>query len=542
MNNTATPDWSLGPQDTAVHVLARAVEQFPDHTFLIFPDGELTYAEFERRSNALAHGLAAQGVAKGDTVSTILDNNLDCVLAWFAVNKLGAIWVPINTAYKGTFLQHLIGDSGAKIVIAETDYAERLMLIEDELQELQQVYYRGTRPGKTFNALPMAPLDTLYAEDDSPLEIVAKPGDICKLIYTGGTTGPSKGCMISHNFACNLGRQGLSSSARQQDEVHWSCLPLFHMNATATTVLSSAMLGGTAYFESRFSLSGFWPSIEKSGAKLVNLIGSMIPLIAHAPDEPAMERCKGQLRVSAGAPFPEDLQRIWIDRFGVVQAGANGYGFTEACLLTSLPYGEPAKPGSSGKRNEWFDVRIFDDDGKELGPNQPGEIVARPLQPNVMFAGYWRRPQDTLNIMADLWLHTGDIGLFDEDGFFFFVDRKKDYLRRGGENISSFEMENTIGNHPAIQEVAVHAVLSELSEDELKATVVLHEDADLSERELCLWAIERVPYFAVPRYIEFRKQLPKNPVGRVLKYTLRDEGCTAATWDRTKSDIELKKR
>jgi carnitine-CoA ligase len=187
-------------------------------------------------------------------------------------------------------------------------------------------------------------------------------------------------------------------------------------------------------------------------------------------------------------------------------------------------------------------VRIFDDDGKELGPNQPGEIVARPLQPNVMFAGYWRRPQDTLNIMADLWLHTGDIGLFDEDGFFFFVDRKKDYLRRGGENISSFEMENTIGNHPAIQEVAVHAVLSELSEDELKATVVLHEDADLSERELCLWAIERVPYFAVPRYIEFRKQLPKNPVGRVLKYTLRDEGCTAATWDRTKSDIELKKR
>ena len=171
MSFASKPDWCLGPQDTAVHVLARAAERFPDHTFLIFPDGELTYAEFERRSNALAHGLQARGVAKGDTVSTILDNNLDCVLAWFAVNKLGAIWVPINTAYKGDFLKHLIGDSGAKIVIGEPDYIERLVLIEDDLPELQEAYYRGKRPGEAFNTLRMAPLDTLFAEDESSLEI-----------------------------------------------------------------------------------------------------------------------------------------------------------------------------------------------------------------------------------------------------------------------------------------------------------------------------------------------------------------------------------
>ena len=268
----------------------------------------------------------------------------------------------------------------------------------------------------------------------------------------------------------------------------------------------------------------------------------MIPLLATAPDNDAMKRCHGQIRVVGGAPFPEALQDIWKDRFGVKIAGSAGYGFTEATMLTSLPVDEYYKPGSAGKRNQWFDVRIFDDNHNELPAGEAGEIVARPLQPNCMFQGYWKRPADTLKIMTDMWLHTGDIGKFDEDGYLFFVDRKKDYLRRGGENISSYEMETALSLHPDIEDVAVHAVLSDLSEDEVKATAVLRPDATLTEEKLFVWLIDRLPYFALPRYIEFRQELPKSPLGRILKYQLRDDGCTETTWDRSKSDIKFEKR
>jgi crotonobetaine/carnitine-CoA ligase len=159
-----------------------------------------------------------------------------------------------------------------------------------------------------------------------------------------------------------------------------------------------------------------------------------------------------------------------------------------------------------------------------------------------MFAGYWKRPEETLKLMNDLWFHTGDIGQFDEDGFFYFVDRKKDYLRRRGENISSFEVESVFRQHPAIEDIAAHAVLSDLTEDELKVTAVLRQGAELTEKELCLWSSEQMPYFAVPRYIEFRSDLPRSPVGRVLKYVLRDEGVTERTWDREAAGIQISKR
>jgi crotonobetaine/carnitine-CoA ligase len=536
-------DWKVTEQDTVIAVVQRAVAARPDHTFLHMPDGKMTYAEVDRRSNALAHGLKARGVKAGDTVTTVLDNNLDCVLFWFAVNKLGAIWVPVNTAYKGEFLRHLVHDSSAHIVVAEQDYVERLAIVEDTLPDVTEVYYRGDKkPDVNFKRFSLGALSSLYSDDESALDVVNDPDDLSMLIYTGGTTGPSKGCMISHNYACTLAKQAIMMTGRNKDDVHWSPLPLFHFNATAATVLSSATMTGTCYFTHRFSVSGFWPSIKESGATIINLIGTMIPLLATAAEDPAMKDCYGQIRIAGGAPFPESLQNIWKERFGVKIAGSAGYGFTEACMLTSLPVDGYYKPGSAGKRNEWFDVRLFDDEGREVPVGEPGEIVARPLQPNVMFKGYWKRPADTLKIMTDLWLRTGDVGKFDEDGYLFFVDRKKDYLRRGGENISSFEMETTVSLHPDIEDVAVHAVLSPLSEDEVKVTAVLRADSTLSEKELCLWMIERVPYFAVPRYIEFRKELPKNPVGRILKYELRDEGCTPATWDRNASDIKLTKR
>lgn len=535
-------EWTTGEQDTINAALERAVANWPDRIFLDIDGREYSFAEVEREANGLANGLATLGVKAGDTVTTILDNNADAILVWFAINKLGAISVPVNTAYRGEFLRHQLADSASSVVVAESDYADRVCGVASGLPDLRSLLYRGEAPMTPAEGKTVAPLDAYRSSDLSRPAVGVKPGDLAMLIYTAGTTGPSKGCMVSHNYAINLARQLVTVAGRTQDDVQWTALPLFHMNATSTTILASLLVGGKAAVYKRFSVSNFWPEIERTGATIVSLLGSMIPLLVEAPENESAKRCHDQVRVVLGTPFPAPLQSKWKQRFGAQILGANSYGITEASVVTTLPCGVQAKPDSSGIRSPDFDVRIVDDDDHELPPGTAGEVIVRPLKPHVMFEGYWRRPADTLKIMRNLWLHTGDIGKFDEDGFFYFIDRKKDYMRRRGENISSYEMETTFRLHSAIEDVAVHAVLSDLTEDDVKVTAVLKPGEVLTEEALCRWAIERLPYFAVPRYIEFRKELPRNPVGRILKYQLRDEGCTAATWDRDKSDIQLAKR
>jgi crotonobetaine/carnitine-CoA ligase len=532
--------WSADKQDTVTAVLSRAAEQFPERTLLDFQGDKYTYAEVDEKSTQLAHGLLARGVASGDRVGSILDSNLDAVLLWFAVNKIGAINVPINTAYKGEFLRHQFASAGCRIMVAESDYARRVIDVSADLPEGELMLVRGeVVEGNSY--LNTESFSNAYNSNTDRIEDNNKPSDLCMLIFTGGTTGPSKACMISHNYACNIAQQILKRESRTKEDVNWTPLPLFHMNATAGSILSCMMVGAAVSIFPRFSVSGFWPDVERSGATVVNLLGAMIGFIANAPDNESSKRYFGKLKAVRGAPFPPELQELWKTRFGVKSAGSNGYGLTEAARVTSLPDGMAPAPGSSGRVNEDFDVRIVDDNDIELPAGQAGEIIIRPRHPHIMFEGYWNQPKETLEIMNNLWLHSGDIGKFDVDGFFYFVDRKKDYLRRRGENISSFEMETALRAHPMIDEVAVHAVLAD-SEDEVKVTAILVGDADLDEEELCRWCIDRMPYFAVPRFIEFRTEMPRSPLGRILKYQLRDQGCTLETWDREASDLELTKR
>jgi crotonobetaine/carnitine-CoA ligase len=535
------PVWARDEQNTVTAVLAQAAARFGDKVFLDFTGETYSYREVDRQSTQLAHGLAARGVKQGDRVGSILDSNIEAVLVWFAVNKLGAIHVPVNTAYKGEFLRHQLADAGGKVIIAEPDYATRVVEIAKGLPVGERLLVAGTVALPACDGLAVERLSDAYADCAEPIADVNKPASLCMLIFTGGTTGPSKGCMISHNYACNLARQILKRENRTENDVNWTPLPFFHMNATAGTILSCMMVGAGVAIFPRFSVSKFWNDVERSGATVVNLLGSMLGFIANAPDCDAGKRYFGKLKAVRGSPFTPELQQIWRERFGVKYVGSNGYGLTEAARVTTLPDGVPAPPGSSGKVNEDFDVRIFDDDDNEVPAGTSGEIVVRPRHPGIMFDGYWNRPEDTLKIMRNLWLHSGDIGKFDEQGFLYFVDRKKDYLRRRGENISSFEMEVTLRAHPAIKEVAVHAVLAD-SEDEVKATAVLEEGATLTEEDYCAWCAERVPYFAVPRFFEFRDDLPRSPVGRILKYQLRDEGCTLKTWDREAAGFKIAKR
>jgi crotonobetaine/carnitine-CoA ligase len=543
MSRAAASRWTTGDETTPTVIWDRALQKHPDATFVDFAGDTFTYAGFDAAAARMARGLRELGVGKGDTVASVLDNNADALLVWLATSKLGAVLAAVNTANRGEFLRHQLADSAAKVVLAEGDYVPRILEVESGLPDVQTVLSRSAS-----GDLPSAERLVIAALDDHRLDgeddVTAwdsRPGDLNCLIYTAGTTGPSKGCMLSNNYAVNLGRQTLHASGRRSDELAWTALPMFHFNALASTVIQTVLVGGACSVYPRFSVSNFWPEMERTGARMVNLLGAMIPLIGQMPETEEMVRCKGQIRIAMGAPFTAEMVAVWQERFGVERCGAPGYGTTEACMVTTAPLGAGPR-GSSGRRNDDFEVLIVDADDRELPPGEAGEVIARPLKPHVMFEGFWRRPEATAEVSRNYWYHSGDIGRFDEDGWFYFVDRKKDYLRRRGENISSFEVESTFQLHPDVEEVVAHAVPSEFTEDDLKITVKLRAAATVTEAELCAWSVDRLPYFAVPRYVEFRSELPKNSVGRILKYQLRDDGRTPTTWDREESDLEIQRR
>jgi crotonobetaine/carnitine-CoA ligase len=533
--------WSPGTQRTVIGELREAVAKFAEQPYLVFGEDVHSYRDVWERAAGVASGLRELGVSRGDTVVALLDSTIDSVAVWFGANMLGAVWVPTNTAYKGEFLRHQVADAGARVVVAESDYAERLLQIAEGVPALTSIVYRGDLPAApSGDDIALVPFRDVSSSTPLAEPVEVRPSELSMLVYTSGTTGPSKGCMLSHNYVCNVAAG--STRHRTADDVIWTPLPLFHLNASATTVLATAMLGMRAHIYPRFSLSNFWPQVRESGATIVTLLGVMIPLIAYMEDTDDLLACKGQIRYAGGAPYPEDVRRIWHERFGVEHVGSSVFGLTETTFLTNSRAGDIPPFGSAGRANDDFEVRIFDEDDREVPTGESGEIVARPKRPHVMFEGYWNRPEATQAVMRNMWFHTGDIGRFDEAGWLYFVDRKKDYLRRRGENISSQELENTFLSHPDIVECAVHAVPSELSEDDVKLTAVLREGADVSEVDVFRWSVDRLPYFAMPRYVEFRAELPRNPTGKILKYQLRDEGATPATWDFEGSGIVLDKR
>jgi len=530
--------------DTVLDALDRAVAATPDSVYLDFEGDTYTYAETNRLATRFAHELIRLGVRPGDTVATVLDNNIDQLVSWLAVNKAGGIWVPLNTAYRGQFLRHQIDDSLAPIVVCDTRYLANVAEISPKLPNLKLVLRRGSQAegGGPSCAVPVESLDEHRGGDETPIPSTVRPGDLSLLIYTSGTTGASKGCMVSHNFICNQARQSNQSIPPRPDDVIFTPLPLFHA-AAVDTVLSAMLAHVRVAITQRFSVAGFWPEIERSGATIARLMASILPLVGNAPDTPEMKRCYGQLRAAVGAPFPPALRQAWHERFGVEFTSAHNYGLSEGVRLSMERYGDGPMPEDCVGRiaDDSYDVVIVDEDDNILPDGTLGEIAFRPRKPHVMFAGYWRRAEETLAVWRNLWMHTGDYGRI-ENGYLFFVDRKKDYLRSRGENISSFEVEQAFAAHPLISEVAAHAAAGGVAEDCLKITAVLREGASLTEEELCRWALNHVPHFAVPRYIEFRDDLPRTPTNKVQKFELRQQGVTPSTWDREAAGIQIRRR
>jgi crotonobetaine/carnitine-CoA ligase len=549
-------EWVDAEQHTLLELLDRRLADDPGGPFLDCCGILYTAAGVDAESNRVANALAALGVRHGSTVATMLENGPAAVLSWFAIHKLGAIAVPVNTALKGPMLRHQLADAGAAVVIVQDDLAERPRALLGSLDSVRHLVVVDGDGGDSGGggAESTAPAgvashawNDLLSADDARPGVEVRPSDLGTIVYTGGTTGPSKGCALSHNYHVSIAGQIIASWGRTPEDVVWSPLPLFHFNAISCMLTGTLLRGGRAALARRFSVSGFWPEIDRTGATIASLLGSLAVLVAKADDHP-LARNSGRpeanttLRLLTGAPMPPEIDQIFRDRFGLTTF-SNAYGTTEASLVSWLPPGRPGRPGSAGIVNtEGFSVKIFDDRDREVPAGEEGEIVCRPRMPHVMFEGYWRRPEATVAAWRNLWFHTGDIGRIDEDGYLFFVDRKADYMRRRGENISSWELEKVFHEHPDVADVCVHSVPSEVGEDDVKATVVLRKGTSLTEEALCRWSVDHLPYYAVPRYFEFRAELPMSRTGRATKHLLRDEGVGPATWDREAAGVTFERR
>jgi len=551
--------WISGEQWTIPSLLERRLETDPHTEYLDVCGTAFSAAQVDDAACRIANGLATLGVQPGDRVATLIENSPEAMLAWWGSVRGGHVAVPVNTAYKGHYLRHQLRDAAAGVLIVQRSLADRATAVLDELPELRHLIVVDDGEDPPDRTEPLSeplkePLTVtvhgwseLLDSDPSRPDVSIRPSDIGTFVYTGGTTGPSKGCMLSHNYHEAAARQIGLCWRRSAEDVLWTPLPLFHFNALVTAVLGALVFGGRSAIHRRFSVSGFWPEMNRTGATVTSTLGTMAYLLANDVDRPEMPRsgapdANRSLRLLGAAPMPVEIDAIFRERFGVATF-SGAYGVTEASLISWSPPGLPNRANAAGVINdEYFDVRIFDDDDRELPRGSDGEIVIRPKRPHVMFEGYWGRPDATVGASRNWWYHTGDIGRIDADGYLSFVDRKADYLRRRGENISSFEVESILMTHGALADVVVHAVPSELTEDDLKITAVIKEGAAVTEQELFRWSIDRLPYFALPRYIEFRAELPRSPVGRVLKRELRVEGLTPTTWDAETSGITVEKR
>jgi carnitine-CoA ligase len=551
-------DWSdwYAKEDPTKWVLAEILKkratETPDREYLKFADNPwVSYGEVNARANRVANALIARGVEPGESVSVMLPNCEEFLPVWYGILKAGAVMSSINTAYKGDFLSWTINLVEAKKLVISDLYLDRLDLIKDELPLLEHVIVMQTdnQAGPDPAKWKWEPLSELMtASDGEPDGVEYKWTDDARIMFTSGTTGRSKG-VIKQNAADYFSARGLlevvsatagKSVADLADDTFFSCLPLFHSNAQVLSGYPALVAGGRVAYVERFSSSRFWQQIIDAEATVFNSIGAVSYFIWNIPASDLDTQHK--VHTCFAAPAPKDIYNEFQERFGV--KFIEGYGLTETGMATYMDPTRPAVPGSMGKANPGYEVTIVEPGtDKPLPPDTPGEIVVDMRIPNIVMRAYYGMPEKTAEDFRNLKLHTGDLGRMDADGYFYFMDRVKDYIRRRGENVSSMEVERQASDHPNVKEVAaigVKAGEGASSEDEIMIVCIPEGDAP-DPAEYTHWMAERMPYFMVPRYIRFVDALPKTPTERVQKVKLRDEGITADTFDREAAGITIKR-
>ncbi|WP_455902114.1 AMP-binding protein [Rhodococcus gordoniae] len=492
--------------------LSEAVERYPNRIFLKIDGKDVTFSEFDLQVGKLATGLSSIcGITAGDRVSVFMRNSLSCEHTWFAANRLAAVWVPINTEFRGLSLEHAVRLADARIYVVDLELYEILTTA------LEHAGVDATVVVADDDARGVLRLSELYL-DDVTQAVEVRPSDMSALLYTSGTTGRSKACMLSHRYFVSQASIAIRDFGLTESDVLYCPFPLFHADATALTTVPALLLGATAAISRRFSASRFWNEIRETGATVFDFMGATLSILAKA--DPRPDDADNPVRLAWGVPVPDSVEEFE-RRFGLTVVEL--YGSVEANIPITQRATEPRIPGSCGRVVDEFEIRVVDDFDEEVPVGQAGELLIRPKVPWTTFSGYFADSQASTEAMRNMWFHSGDFVRADADGNVFFIGRKKESIRRRGENISAFEVEEGIREHPLVLDCAAYGVRSDLTEEEVKISVVLKAGAELTEADLWEFCYGTMARFQVPRYIELVERLPKTPTGKVEKFKLQEQ-------------------
>ncbi|HCG91487.1 MAG TPA: hypothetical protein DEZ08_06580 [Dehalococcoidia bacterium] len=538
-NKSALP-W----EQTMLSFFKHSMDINPNKNFVEFLNRTLTYKEFYNNLLKSAEQFISLGVKPGDRVCMLLDNCPEYLLAWFGLSAIGAIAVPINTAYKSTEISFIVNNCSADTIIFNDRFSE---IIKSTSLNIPSVKSYLVVPEPQYSGSNIEPSWSFFNPESREIMGLSLPDNIesiaiSTLVYTSGTTGEPKGVKISQQMYVAAGQGFQYWTNGTKKDRFFTCLPFFHANAQYYSTMGAIASAGTLVVVDRFSASRFWSQVRQSKATVVNFIGMMMSILAKSEQSPTDSN--NSVRLFYGSPaFSPDFLDSFQKRFGTEIIV--GFGMTETCYGTIEVLGEPRRANSSGKSRKHPDprfinqIKIADESGTEVPFRTAGEIL---IKNPVLMEGYWNNQTQTDLALQNGWLHTGDLASMDENGFIYFVDRKKDIIRRRGENISSKEVEDIVKKHHAVLECAIIAVPSELGEDEIKAYIILKEGFVAEPRELIYWWADHIAYFKVPRYIEFRDELPQTPSLRIRKDVLRRETPDLITgcFDREDHDIQLR--
>jgi crotonobetaine/carnitine-CoA ligase len=519
--------------------LRAQAEKIPNDLFVRWNEERFSYGRVNELASSSARAFSELGVDKGDTVAFLMDTCPDWVWTTLGLNKLGAIWVPTNTDYKGAWLRESLEDSRARVLVADAALLERALAACGGTLPFERVVVRGAAPAElpaSVSAIPLTQLTQAPGSEPNDAELFY--GDTAAILWTSGTTGKSKGVMQSHNVWIRAALDGARNSGLREGEVIYSCLPMYQSAAWVANVYRALVSGVPVAMDPRFSVTDFWQRCRYYGATMVFTLGAMHIFLWQQP--PRADDRDNPVRSAGMVPMPDKLIGPFKERFGIEEIH-QGMGQSEVMGLLSRRPGVAYPENALGDPADGIEIRLLDERDDETPIGEAGEICVRPTAPFQIFNGYFNDAEATVTAWRNLWYHTGDLARRDTSGSYYFVDRKKDFIRFKGRNISSFQVEAAFAAHPAVQQCAAHAVVSEqlAAEAEMKVCVVLKPGASATPEELCRFVNETAPYFFVPRYVELLSELPQTPTGRVQKYKLRERGVTPETWDAREARFEV---
>jgi crotonobetaine/carnitine-CoA ligase len=483
--------------------------------FIRFHGGKLTYADLTHRACEHAGRYVTLGVRSGDIVPTLLSDVGTSVATWFGLMRMGATWAPINTEFRGEQLVHALNLMEARLLIASRVYLDSVLELLPSLAHLRQIVVVDSDPPASRHNVQIRRWESIDTSAVPAIAAISR-SDVAMIQFTSGSTGISKAVQLSHGYLVGQARLASRNFDMRPDDVIYCPFPLYHWDATIGSVMGALVTGATAALATRFSASRFWDDIRTFDATMFDFMGATLSFLQ---SRPASERDRQhRVRLAWGLPMP-DFRLDFEKRFGFPLI--EGYGSTEGGVCVFQKIGERYPQGSCGKVAPEFELRLVGEGGIDVPTGDVGEIVTRPHDRTLMMNGYLGMPQANAAVFRDGWYHSGDLGRLDAEGNLYFVGRCKDIIRRRGENISAYEIEREIENHPDVLEAAAFGVPSPVTEEDVAVAVVLRSGAALSREALREYCSGRMARYMIPEHVLFLETLPRTPSEKVAKAQLK---------------------